>query len=77
MFEYGQIVSGGFGTGAHLVIVGRYVHAPVQTVFDRPMRADRVADALRIGSQTADIEASFAGCFVADGALGFEHGKRA
>ena len=75
MFEYSQVVSGGFGTGAHLIVVKRYVHTPVQTVLDRPMRADRVADGLRIGGQTADVEASFAGSFIADGALGFEHGK--
>jgi len=73
VLEHGKVVRGGFGTGAHLVVVEGHIHDPVQSVLDRPVRADRLTDAFGIGGQAADIQAQLMGCFVAHRALRFEH----
>ena len=45
----------------------------MQSVLDRPVRADGLTDAFGIGGQAADIHALFVGSFVADRPFRFEH----
>lgn len=51
MFEYGEVVRGGLGAGAHLVVVERDIHDPVQSVLNGPVRADDLADAPASGAR--------------------------
>jgi hypothetical protein len=41
-----------------------YIHAPVQSVLDRPARADCLTDAFGVGSQATDIQALFMGRYM-------------
>ena len=47
----------------------------MQSVFKRPVGADRREQAVRIGRQAADVEALFDRCFATDAAFGLNHGK--
>jgi hypothetical protein len=77
VLEHGEVVRGGFGAGAHLVVVEGDTHGPVQAVLDRPVGANRVGDAAWVGRQGAEVKPPFAGGFVAEGTLRFEHGEAA
>ena len=61
------------GAGAHLIVLKNHIHAPVQAVFHRPVSPDRLPNALRVGSQAADIEPPFPCAFAFDQALGVDH----
>lgn len=65
VFEQGQVMGREVDADAHLIVLKDHVHAPIQAVFHRPVRADRLAEAHRVRFQAADIEALLDG-FVAD-----------
>ncbi len=77
VLEDGEMARSCFGAGAPRVVVERHIHDPVQSVLDRPVRADGLTDAFGAGGQSADIQAPFPDGFVADGAFRFEPGEGA
>ena len=48
VFEQGQVMSGVFAAGAHLVVVEDHVHDPVQAVLHRPVGDRRARQSFRI-----------------------------
>lgn len=66
----GEVMGGVIGSQAHLVIVERHIHAPVQAILDAPMLAHSRIDPGGIRWQAGNV-AALLGCgLVIDGALG-------
>ena len=76
VFENGEVMGSVAGTGTHLVVGEGDIHAPVQAVFHRPMRPNRLAQALGVGWQTADVEAVLDGGLASDATLGLDDRER-
>lgn len=66
----GEVMGGVIGSQAHLVIVERHIHAPVQAILDAPMLEHSRIDPGGIRWQAGNV-AALLGCgLVLDGALG-------
>lgn len=72
VLEDGEVVSGMAGAGAHLVVGKGHIHAPVQTVLDRPMLADGTGGTLGIREQAADVVAVLKRALALDGPFGLD-----
>jgi hypothetical protein len=57
VFADGEIMRGVAGTSKYLGIGEGNIHAPVQSVLDRPVRANCLKQSVGIGGQAADVEA--------------------
>jgi len=76
VFENGEVVGRVTATGTHLVVGKGDVHAPVQAVFNRPMRPNRLQQTRGISRQASDVEALLDGGLAIDGSLGLDHRER-
>lgn len=76
VLEDGEVMRGMLSPGAHLIIGKSDVHAPMQAILHRPVRANGGEQAGSVCRQTAEVEAAFARRLALDAALGFNHGER-
>lgn len=76
VLENGEVMGCVAGTGTHLVVGESDIHAPVQAVFHRPMRPNRLAQAPGGGRQTADVEAVLDGGLASNATLGLDDRER-
>lgn len=66
LLEDGQIVSGVAGSGAHLIVGKDDIHAPMETVLDRPVLTNHPGSAFSVRGQAAEVIAGFKRCFSLD-----------